>query len=85
LLSSGQAIIFKKNNVFGFSKEKTKPAVTLDDITPELRAELEQQFYQQFEFSKLYQPNLEPSPLLALVPWIQLGLLLLTLIFVIRN
>lgn len=52
---------------------------------PELWKAMEDNVYQSFEFGRLYTPNEEDSPLKAFLPWIQVGISLLTLFLVFRN
>lgn len=59
--------------------------LTLNDLTPDDRAQLEKEFYQSFDMMKLYEPAPEESGIiLKWLPAVSTILSLVTLIFVIK-
>lgn len=54
-----------------------------EDITPWLYAELEKEFYRNFQFNKLYEPAMEEGLFGKIVPYITFALSILIFLIVI--
>lgn len=69
-----------KTDILKKQEPTGNPNFTIKDITPQIWAEMEQEFYSKFEFGKLYIPNEEPNKWAEILPWAQVGLLSILLI-----
>jgi len=61
--------------------------VTPDTIRaiPHVYAQLEKEFYQNFDFMKLYEPSLEDGIFGKIVPYLNLGVLIIVVIILIAK